>query len=78
MEGSRNTAELISRSLGDAVVGMWGSLPHDVQHQLFKSVIKRHGESLRWPLAVHLHDRHPRTCDAMRARAVIEPDSLGG
>jgi hypothetical protein len=36
------------------------------------------GESMRQQLAVFLHHEHPRTTDAIKARAMPEPDSLGG
>jgi hypothetical protein len=33
---------------------------------------------MRPRLAVYLHGKHPRTCAAIMARAMLEPDSLGG
>jgi hypothetical protein len=78
MDRSRHTSDELSRALGEAIVRIWSAIPHDVQHQLFEDVINHQGESMRPPLAVYLHDRHPRTYAAMRARAVLEPDSLGG
>jgi hypothetical protein len=33
---------------------------------------------MRPQLAIFLHDTHPRTCAAIQARAMPEPDSLGG
>ena len=53
-------------------------MPHDVQHQLFEEVITAHGEAIRPQLAVFLHDKHPRTSASIKARAMLEPDSLGG
>ena len=67
-----------SRALGQSIVKMWGHLPHDVQFHLFEQTIATHGEGLRPQLAVFLHDCHPRTAAALRARAMPEPDSLGG
>ena len=32
----------------------------------------------RTQLALFLHGKHPRTCDSLKANAMIEPDSLGG
>jgi hypothetical protein len=36
------------------------------------------GEAIRQPLAIFLHGRHSRTTDALKAEAVLEPDSPGG
>jgi hypothetical protein len=33
---------------------------------------------MRPRLAVYLHAKHPRTCAAVKTRAIPEPDSLGG
>ena len=33
---------------------------------------------MRPRLAIYLHEKHPRTCAAVKARAMLEPDSLGG
>jgi hypothetical protein len=68
----------LARALGDAVVRMWGRLPADLQNQLFEEAVKSHDEKIRPDLAIYLHDKHPRTCAAVRARAMLEPDSLGG
>jgi hypothetical protein len=35
-------------------------------------------EQTRPQLAVFLHERHSRTCASIKARALLEPDSLGG
>jgi hypothetical protein len=67
-----------SGALGQSIVKMWGHLPHDVQHHLFEQTVASQGERLRPRLAVFLHDCHPRTAATMRARAIPEPDSLGG
>ena len=32
---------------------------------------------MRTRLAIYLHEKHPRTCAAVKARAMLEPDSLG-
>jgi hypothetical protein len=73
------TAEQLTRALGEAVVGIWGSLPHEVQHQLFEDAIRSGGGSIRSQLAIFLHDRHPRTWDPLgKLRETLEPDSLGG
>jgi hypothetical protein len=75
---ARPPADLLSRALGEALAAAWSFLPHDVQHRIFEDAIARHGENIRAPLAIHLHKKHPRTHAAMKARAVLEPDSLGG
>jgi hypothetical protein len=54
------------------------NLPHDVQCHLFEAALISHGEQTRPQLAVFLHEKHPRTCASLKARAMVEPDSLGG
>jgi hypothetical protein len=75
---AKPTSQQLSGALGEAVVRLWSSMPHEIQHRLFEEVITYQGEDIRLPLAVYLHDRHSRTYAAIRARAVLEPDSLGG
>jgi hypothetical protein len=72
------TPEQLSRALGDAVVRIWGHLPSSLQNQLFKEAVISQGEKMGPRLAVYLHEKHPRTCASVRARALLEPDSLGG
>jgi hypothetical protein len=72
------TSDRLARALGDAVVRIWGRLPADLQNQLFEEAVSSHAEQIRPDLAIYLHDKHPRTCAAHRARAMLEPDSLGG
>jgi hypothetical protein len=67
-----------SRALGEAVLRIWGNLPQEVQQHLFEDAVSAQGETWRSPLAVFLHDHHPRTSAAIKAQAMIEPDSLGG
>ena len=38
------TTDRISRALGDAVVRVWGRLPHDLQSQLFDEVVAENEE----------------------------------
>lgn len=71
-------SDQLARALGDAVVRMWGRLPADLQNRLFEEAVSSQDETIRPRLAVYLHDKHPRTCAAVRARAMPEPDSLGG
>lgn len=72
------TSDQLSLALGEAVVRMWGHLPHGLQNRLFHEALTAHDEGLRPQLAVYLHGKHPRTAAGLRARAMIEPDSLGG
>ena len=66
------------RALGHAVTRIWSKLPQDVQHHLFEEAVMSQGESGRQQLAVFLHDLHSRTSDSLKARAIAEPDCLGG
>jgi hypothetical protein len=75
---SAATCEQLSRALGEAVVKMWGHLPNDLQNRLFHEAVLSQDAALRPQLAIYLHDKHPRTTAAKRARALLEPDSLGG
>jgi hypothetical protein len=75
---SHETSEQLSRALGEAVVRMWGYLPNTLQSRLFEAAVTSHDVGMRPQLAVFLHDKHPRTTAARKARAILEPDSLGG
>jgi hypothetical protein len=72
------TSEQLSRALGAAVIRLWSYMPHDVQYHLFEDVINHQDETMRPRLAVLLHDNHLRTSAGKKARAMLEPDSLGG
>ena len=73
------TSEKLTKALGRAVAAVWGDLPTSVQHELYESAVRMSGSGTREQLAVFLHHRHPRTFgDGKSARAVLEPDSLGG
>ena len=63
---------------GQAVVKMWGRLPPDLQSQLFEEAATSQDQEIRPHLAIYLHEKHSRTCAGMQARAMLEPDSLGG
>jgi hypothetical protein len=71
-------AEQLSRALGQAVAQCWSSLPQEIQHNLFEATVTSEGESIRQRLALFLHGKHERTLDTVHARAMPEPDSLGG
>src|SRR5262245_40839285 len=73
------TANELSRALGEAVVRIWSNLPQEVQNRLFQEAVTSHGETIRLPLAVFLHDKNPRTSGPLgNPREMTEPDSLGG
>jgi hypothetical protein len=73
------TEQQFVRALGEAALALWSRMPHDYQQMLFERAVSARGEPMRQELATFLHDRHPRTADALvRARDVPEPDSLGG
>jgi hypothetical protein len=78
MDDLSETNERLFRALGKAVIRIWSNLPQDIQHRLFEEASTAHGESIRQQLAVLLHEKHSRTTDPIRARAIPEPDSLGG
>jgi hypothetical protein len=65
-------------ALGGAASKLWSSLPQEMQHMLFDEAVSFRGEAIRQPLAIFLHGRHSRTTDALKAEAVLEPDSPGG
>jgi hypothetical protein len=69
-------SEELSRALGEAVVRIWGYLPNHLQNRLFREASL--DARTRPDLAVFLHEKHPRTSAAVKARAILEPDSLGG
>jgi DnaJ-domain-containing protein 1 len=69
----------LSRALGEAILAIWGKLPHEIQHCVFEQAVQSQGESIRQQLAVLLHDKHPRTSSPLgKPREMMEPDSLGG
>ena len=73
-----NAADRLSQALGQAMVHCWSRLPRDVQHELFEAAVTAEGETIRQQLAVFLHGTHARTIGSLQARAMPEPDSLGG
>ena len=46
--------------------------------RVYARLYKAEGEAARPKLAVFLHGTHARTTDALKARAMPEPDSKGG
>jgi hypothetical protein len=64
--------------LGETVLRIWGYLPRDVQCRLFNETLNSQHRRMRPQLASLLHGKHPRTSGARQARAMLEPDSLGG
>lgn len=83
-DGSRSTEtpahviETLSRALGQAVARCWSNLPQEHQQELFEAAVRSAGETIREPLAVFLHGKHERTANAVHAKSIVEPDSLGG
>jgi hypothetical protein len=75
---SEEPNEVLFCALGEAVARIWSALPQIVQHQVFEEAATSHGKDLRQQLAVFLHDKHSRTSDAIKAQAILEPDSPGG
>jgi hypothetical protein len=78
MDSPGENKELLFHALGEAVGRIWSNLPQAVQHQIFEEAVMSQGESMRQQLAVFLHEKHSRTLDSAKDRAVPEPDSLGG
>jgi hypothetical protein len=70
--------EKLAKALGQGLVQCWSALPQDVQHDVFEATVKLEGEAIRQTLALYLHGKHRRTLHSMQARAMSEPDSLGG
>ena len=77
-ELSVEAANKLSRALGQAVARCWSRLPQEVQQELFEAAVMSDGETIRQQLAVYLHGKHSRTLNSAQARAIPEPDSLGG
>jgi hypothetical protein len=65
-------------ALGKAVTALWSNLPQGVQAELFEHAVSAQDDATREKLAVFLHRIHFRTTDALKARAIPEPDSPGG
>jgi hypothetical protein len=76
--GEGKSEDELFTALGRAASKLWSNLPQEIQQMLFEEAVSFHGEAMRQPLAVFLHDRHSRTTDALKAGAVLEPDSPGG
>jgi hypothetical protein len=72
------TREKLDRALGQAVAQCWSKLVPEIQQTLFEAAVQVEGETMRQALAIHLHDKHERTAQAVQAKAIPEPDSLGG
>src|ERR1700730_8985324 len=61
---SFETADKLSRALGQAVARYWSSLPQEIRHNLFEAAVTSEGETIRQPLAIYLYGAHSRTVDA--------------
>jgi hypothetical protein len=75
---SKETTDLFCRALGEAVIKLWSRMPADIQQGLFEAALASEREELRAELAQFLHHKHARTSAGVAARAIAEPDSLGG
>jgi hypothetical protein len=73
-----NDIAALVQALGKSVTAIWGKLPQQVQRELFEHAVSAQEEATRERLAIFLHAMHFRTTDALKARAVLDPDSLGG
>lgn len=73
-----HATERFIASLGHAVAQCWSRLSQQAQHDLFEAAVAAEGEAVRQQLAIFLHGHHARTLDALHAKAIQEPDSLGG
>ena len=78
MERPSEADEQLFQALGEAVGRIWSNLPPALQKQIFEEAVMSQGEAMRQKLAVFLHDKHTRTLDSVKERAMPEPDSLGG
>jgi hypothetical protein len=78
MDPADTNCEQLFLALGRAASKLWSGLTQEAQQQLFEEAVAVGGEGLREPLAVFLHERHPRTTDTLKQDAIQEPDSLGG
>ena len=78
-ESDAIVAEKMDRALGQAVVRCWSRLAPEIQRKIvFEAAVQAEGESMRQVLAMHLHVKHERTIQSVQAKAMPEPDSLGG
>jgi hypothetical protein len=73
-----DVTDRLSKALGQAIVHCWSRLPREAQHDLFEAAVTAESEAIRQQLAVYLHGSHARTIGSLQARAMPEPDSLGG
>jgi hypothetical protein len=76
--GVDEDATTLLLALGKAAIAIWSNLSQDVQHELFEHALSAQDDATRERLAVFPHTIHFRTTDAIKARAISEPDSLGG
>jgi hypothetical protein len=71
-------ATTLQLALGKAVTAIWSNLPQHVQQNLFEHAVSAQDDATKECLAVFLHTIHFRTTDALKSRAIPEPDSPGG
>ena len=75
---SKETVDLFSRALGDAVVRLRSQQSQDIQHRLFEETLNAGPAEMRAQLAQLLHGKHVHTSAGVAARAIVDPNSLGG
>ena len=75
---SPQDGEDVSRALGHAIALCWSSLSQDAQQLVFETTVGSEGERIRQKLALFLHEKHAKTRAGLHAKAIPEPDSLGG
>jgi hypothetical protein len=55
--------------VGKAALRLWPDLPRDLQERLFEDAVGG-DETLRYRLALYLHEHHPRTAHPPKPTAV--------
>ncbi|MCX7320848.1 MAG: hypothetical protein NT113_15610 [Hyphomicrobiales bacterium] len=59
----------ISALIGRAALKVWADLPAEAQEWLFKAAVADGAEAN--PLAIYLHDHHPRTAHPAKPTAIV-------
>jgi hypothetical protein len=60
---------LFRQVIGHAALRLWPDLPRDLQERLFEDAVGA-DETLRYRLALYLHEHHPRTSHPPKPTAV--------
>ena len=56
--------------VGRAALKLWSDLPRDLQERLFDDAVGA-DQTLRYQLALYLHDHHPRTAHPPKPTALV-------